>query len=265
MEIIASQKRSSSSFDSLSVGSIIIVPGDRPGNRRRVKAVIHQALGHVFHFDAGAFPLAQIQDAFVRDEAAFAFEENREICVQPLRDVVRVQDRNLGRFGQAFGAHHADVHPGDGQDAGAAVGRGGRPAPTAIVAIADCRIADAEMSREETARDVAATPIGPDAGAAAAVRDAKSLVQIQMANVRADVARTAEADLRVHVRAVHVNLAAVRVHDLANLADGRFENAVGGRIGDHERGEIVSCASRLSRADRRDRCRRLSGSAPARP
>ena len=78
-----------------------------------------------------------------------------------------------------------------------------------------------------------------DAGTAAAVRNAKGLVQIEMANVGADVARAAEADLRVHVRAVHVNLAAVRVHDFANLADGRFENAVGGRIGHHQRGEIV--------------------------
>ena len=79
----------------------------------------------------------------------------------------------------------------------------------------------------------------PDARAAAAVRDAKRFVQIQMANVRADVARPAKADLRVHVRAIHVNLAAVRMNDLANLADGRFENAVRGRIGHHQRGQIV--------------------------
>ena len=79
----------------------------------------------------------------------------------------------------------------------------------------------------------------PHARAAAAVRDAESLVQIQMANVGADVAGAAEADLRVHVRAIHVNLAAVRMNDFANLADGRFENAVGGRVGDHQRGEIV--------------------------
>ena len=48
-----------------------------------------------------------------------------------------------------------------------------------------------------------------DAGTAAAVRNAKGLVQIEMANIRADVARPAKADLRVHVRAIHVNLAAV--------------------------------------------------------
>ena len=59
----------------------------------------------------------------------------------------------------------------------------------------------------------------PHARPAAAVRNAKGFVQIQMANVRADVAGAAEADLRVHIRAVHVNLAAVLVNDFANLLD----------------------------------------------
>jgi hypothetical protein len=48
-----------------------------------------------------------------------------------------------------------------------------------------------------------------NARTAAAVGDTKGLVQIQMANIGADVAGTAKADLRIHVRAVHVNLAAV--------------------------------------------------------
>ena len=78
-----------------------------------------------------------------------------------------------------------------------------------------------------------------DAGTATAVRDAKSLVQIQMANVRAIIAGAAKTDLRVHVCAVHVNLPAVRVHDLANLPDSCFENAVRARISHHERGQIA--------------------------
>ena len=69
----------------------------------------------------------------------------------------------------------------------------------------------------------------PDARAAAAVRNAKRLVQIQMAHVRADEAGRGQADLRVHVRAVHIDLPAVRVDDLANLADGFLEHAVRGR------------------------------------
>src|ERR1700738_2904410 len=78
-----------------------------------------------------------------------------------------------------------------------------------------------------------------DARSAAAVGDAESFVEIEMANVGAHVAGAAKADLRVHVRSVHVNLAAVGMNDVANLADGRFENTVRGGGGDHQRGEIV--------------------------
>ena len=55
MEIIASQKRSSSAFDSLSVGSTIIVPATGQRNGRRVEAVIHQTLGDIFDFNACVF------------------------------------------------------------------------------------------------------------------------------------------------------------------------------------------------------------------
>ena len=61
---------------------------------------------------------------------------------------------------------------------------------------------------------------------AAAVRDAEGLVQIEVADVRADVAGRGQADLRVHVRAVHVNLPAVLVDDLADFLDGFLEHAV---------------------------------------
>jgi hypothetical protein len=47
-----------------------------------------------------------------------------------------------------------------------------------------------------------------------------------------------QADLRVHVGAVHVHLPAVGVDDLADLDDGFLEHAVRGRVGDHQRGEV---------------------------
>ena len=58
----------------------------------------------------------------------------------------------------------------------------------------------------------------PHARPAAAVRDAERLVQIQVADVGAVVARPAQPDLRVHVRAVEIDLPAVLVDDLADLA-----------------------------------------------
>ncbi len=81
---------------------------------------------------------------------------------------------------------------------------------------------------------------GAHAGAAAAVRDGEGFVEVEVADVGADVAGAAEADLGVHVGAVHVDLAAVVVDDAADFLDGFFEDAVGGGIGDHERGEFVS-------------------------
>ena len=56
----------------------------------------------------------------------------------------------------------------------------------------------------------------PHPRSAAAVRDAERLVQVQVAHVGADVAGPAEADHCVHVGAVQIDLAAVRVHDRAD-------------------------------------------------
>ena len=60
----------------------------------------------------------------------------------------------------------------------------------------------------------------------AAVRDAKRLVQIQMTNVGAVIARATKTDLRIQICAVHVNLAAMCVNDVTNFANGWFEYAV---------------------------------------
>jgi hypothetical protein len=79
----------------------------------------------------------------------------------------------------------------------------------------------------------------PHAWAAAAVRNRKGFVQVQVADVGADRRRTRQPDLRVHVRAVHVHLAAVVVDDGADLADALLEDPVGGRIGHHQRRQRV--------------------------
>ena len=79
---------------------------------------------------------------------------------------------------------------------------------------------------------------GAHARAAAAVRDAEGLVQVQMAHIGADVAGPAKADLGVHVGAVHIDLPAVGVDDFADLLDGFLEHAVGGGVGDHQRGQV---------------------------
>src|SRR5207245_9918453 len=83
------------------------------------------------------------------------------------------------------------------------------------------------------------------AGPAPAVGNAEGLVQVQVADVGADVTGPREADLRVHVGAVHVDLAPVLVDDLADLADRLLEDAVRRRVRDHERAQVVGVRLRL--------------------
>ena len=68
--------------------------------------------------------------------------------------------------------------------------------------------ADDRMAGQER-REVRRHADRPHARSAAAVRNRKRLVQVQVADVGADRRRTREPDLRVHVRAVHVDLTAV--------------------------------------------------------
>ena len=61
---------------------------------------------------------------------------------------------------------------------------------------------------------------------AAAVRNAERLVQIQVTNIGADVARARDANLRIHVGAVHIDEPAVGVNDVTQFANAIFKHAV---------------------------------------
>ncbi len=76
---------------------------------------------------------------------------------------------------------------------------------------------------------------GPHARATATVWDRERLMQVDVADVRPDRGRARESDLSVHIGAVHVHLRAVLVHNIADLDDGVFEDAVRGRVGHHQR------------------------------
>src|ERR1700730_6445197 len=76
-----------------------------------------------------------------------------------------------------------------------------------------------------------------DSWASAAVRDTKSLMQIQVTNIRTKVSRTAESNKRIHIRPVHIDLAPMAMDYLAELPDSLFEDTMGRRIGDHQGAE----------------------------
>ena len=77
-----------------------------------------------------------------------------------------------------------------------------------------------------------------DAWSATAVRDAEGFMQVQVRHVAAKRAGSGHADQCVHVGAVDVNLAAVRVDDLAQFLDAFFKHAVGRRVGDHHASQV---------------------------
>ena len=67
---------------------------DRERQGGGVETVIDQALGHILggHTGLGG-QLAQVQDALVRHQPALTGVEDREVLVQPGRDVVRREQR----------------------------------------------------------------------------------------------------------------------------------------------------------------------------
>src|SRR5664279_5265691 len=83
------------------------------------------------------------------------------------------------------------------------------------------------------------------AGAAAAMRNAEGLVQIEMADIGAVIAGPRKPDLRVQIGAVEIDLSAMAMHDLADFLDVLLEHAVGRGIGDHDGGEVLRMFLRL--------------------
>ena len=99
--------------------------------------------------------------------------------------------------------------------------------------------------REGKAQDVA-PPNGSDAGTAATVRDAESLVQIEVRDVATEPARIADPDHGVEIGAVDVYLSAVLMHYRTDFTHILLEHTVSRRVGDHDRGKVVADASALS-------------------
>ena len=197
-----------------------------------MKAVVHEALGHVFgHHAASVFEVAQVQDALVGHMPAVAGVQRGVVGAEALADVVGRQNRRFGRVLEALGAHHAAVHPADGQHSGIAQRRCGHRA----------HAVDRQAARGvawQVGHQVFHHAHRAHAGAAAAVRDAEGFVQVQVAHVTAKLSRRGHTHQGVHVGAVHIDAPAVLVHQFAKLLDLRLEHAMGAGVGDHHRGQV---------------------------
>ena len=195
-----------------------------------MEAVIDEPLGDVLDVHTrGSLEGPRIENALVGNEAVLAGVQHRIMILQPLGDVVGAENGHFGRERQTVGAHHRDVRPRDRQDRWAPPRRG-RHGPAAL---GNAEIHDrvVRQVRHEMRRDADR----PHARAATAMRNAERLMEIQMTDVGAHVARPAQSHLGVHVGAVHVHLPAGVMHDPADLLDRRFEDAMCGRIRHHQR------------------------------
>ena len=182
-------------------------------------AEVNQPLGHVVDGNPGTlFEPAKINDELVRDAAPTPRVDQRIMIGQSCRHVVGVEDSDLRRALEPGRAHQRDVDPRDRQDARTAPRCGRNRADRVLVAWSGQRVAREERGQVSADADRA------HAGTAAAVRDAERFMQVQVTDVRADVAGSAQPDLSVHVGAVHVDLTAVLVHDLADLVGSASSN-----------------------------------------
>src|SRR6476469_3734468 len=86
---------------------------------------------------------------------------------------------------------------------------------------------------------------GTDTWAAATMRDAEGLVQVEMADVCTEAARLRQTEQRIEVGAIHINLAARRMHQLTQLDDSFFEDPVGRWIGHHDRRQLITMLADL--------------------
>ena len=182
------------------------------------------------------------------DPAARAGVEHRVGLAQPSGDVVGVEDGHRGGPAQAFGPHHRDVRPRDGQDAGRAVGGGRHRAHDRAEAVVGAAVG-ARGGHHRVARQVG-RQVGPhrhraDARAAATVGDAEGLVEVEVAHVGPEPAGPGHADEGVEVGAVEVHLAAGLVHRGADVADGGLEHAVGRGVGHHQGGHVGGVGGEL--------------------
>ena len=103
-----------------------------------------------------------------------------------------------------------------------------RPDPLAVLG------ARVQRVRREERHQVFRDRHRPHPGSAAAVWDAEGLVQVQVRDVPAELSRLGQAEERVQVRPVDVDLATVLVDQRAHVADPFLVHAVRRRVGHHD-------------------------------
>src|SRR5271155_5581204 len=71
------------------------------------------------------------------------------------------------------------------------------------------------------------------------MRNAESLVKIQVADISSDLTRITQTDLSIKVGAIHINLTTMVVDDLTHCLDMRFKYSKCTRVCDHDSCKLI--------------------------
>ena len=160
--------------------------------------------------------------------------------------VVGVQHRGLRGLGEAVGAEAEDVGVGADEDAEVALEAAqaaDRLGPLEVEVEAGAAAVVALAPHHLRARQEGLDAVGDGdragAGAAAAVRLAEGLVEVDVDDVEAHVARARVAHHRVEVGAVVVERPPRRVDQAGDLGDVLVEEPERVRVGQHQAGDLI--------------------------
>ena len=216
-----------------------IVYGEREG--RSVETVVHQTARHIARIDAiELLEFVQVEDHLVTYAAILSRIVCAELLRQSCRHIVCIDDCHFGSLAQTALAEHLDVAVGDRQQHCATPGRRRNCGDTLLATGLNQRV------RGEELRQVCSHADRTNTGTTTTVRHCEGLVEVQVADVSADITRIGQTYLSVHICTVHIYLTTSVVHCVNDLADTAFEHTVSRGIGHHQTTQLAAILLGLS-------------------
>ena len=156
---------------------------------------------------------------------------------EPCLHVVGVEDGIFCRSFQAISAQHPDISVADQQNACAS--KWGTAHSSISFGNVQFSAGGLGMSWQEGGQMILHTN-GPHAGSTATMRYGKGFVQVQVTNVSTNQSGCSEANLGIHVGAVHVYLTTMSVDDGGNVFHSLLIDTIGAGIGDHDASKVFA-------------------------
>src|SRR3954452_22309701 len=226
-----------------------LVDEQREVDRRRVEAVVEQALGEIERLQAEVLLHRRAREhELVHSDAVVGGREviGHALLLEPREQVVRVQHRRLRRLLEAVAAERQDVRIAAHEDAVVALEAAQAPdrlRPVVVEvearAVAVAVLAADDLRAHQVGLDAVRDRDRARARTAAAVRLCEGLVQVVVDDVEAHVARARTPHDGVEVRAVVVERRADLVDDLRDLGDVLVEQPERVRVREHQARDVL--------------------------